>query len=214
MVEISETPREIEIKLKVSEDYETMAQRLRNRGAKYLREVRETNIFWDSPDGRLRAMRAALRLRHQITDDGRVLPSLVTWKGQRNGAAISNRPSIDFSATPPEMAEMLLIKLGYGKTMEFQKRRRSYEFRDCLVELDDLPIFGYFLEIEGPSEAAVAAARHDLALDELPVVDTSYFSMVRGYLDAHPELAGRLALPPSGGKGIADTPVDPVKRRA
>ncbi len=192
MTASTETPREIEIKLAVSMDYESMARRLRDAGAAYLREVRETNIFLDSPDGKLCAARAALRLRHQVDINGTPMPSLITWKGQRNGAQISSRPSIDFSATPPEMAEMLFLTLGYVKTMEFQKRRRSFAFRDCLVELDAMPVFGFFLEIEGPGETAVAQARRDLALDDLEVVETSYFSMVRKYLREHPELSGKL----------------------
>ncbi len=192
MAENRETPREIEIKLKVAGDYETMAQRVREAGATYIRDVRETNIFLDSPDGQLRALRAALRLRHQTDPAGNALPSVVTWKGSRTGDQISSRPSIDIVATPPEMTEMLLLKLGYIKTMEFQKRRRSYEFRDCLVELDELPVFGFFLEIEGPGETAISAVRDALALMDLAVVDISYFSMVRQYLREHPELGNAL----------------------
>lgn len=188
-------PQEIEIKLKVSVDYELMSQRLCRAGARCLREVRETNIFLDTSDGRLQTTRAALRLRHQMTAEGQVLPSVVTWKGRRTGVDISSRPSLDFSAQPPEMVEMLFSALGYVKTMEFQKRRRSYEFRDCLVELDHMPVFGFFLEIEGPTQAAVAAARHDLGLEDLTVEQTSYFAMVRDYLRGHPELLNKLHFP-------------------
>ena len=137
-------PHEIEIKLKVAVDYERMSQRLCAAGAGYVRDVRETNIFLDTPDGQLRTARAALRLRHRITREGQVLPSVVTWKGPRTLAQVSSRPSVDFYAQPAEMAELLFATLGYVKFMEFQKRRRSYEFRDCLVELDDMPVFGFF----------------------------------------------------------------------
>ncbi|MGC8623847.1 MAG: class IV adenylate cyclase [Phycisphaerae bacterium] len=195
MAATSNTPREIEIKLKVLCAYELMAQRLGDAGAEYRWEVLETNIFFDSPDGQLRAARAALRIRHQITSDGQVLPSVVTWKGPRLGRLISNRPSIDFYAQPPEMAEMLFSTLGYVKTMEFQKRRRSFAFRNCLVELDEMPQFGFFLEIEAPDEVAVAAARHALTLDDLAAVEISYFAMVRDYLREHPELGGKLYFP-------------------
>ncbi len=188
-------PHEIEIKLKVAPDYEQMSQRLCAAGARYIRDVRETNIFLDTADGQLRDARAALRLRHQITREGQVLPSVVTWKGRRTLAQVSSRPSIDFYAQPPEMAELLFSTLGYVKFMEFQKRRRSYEFRDCLVELDEMPVFGFFLEIEAPTEASVMEARHDLALEDLPVEETSYFAMVRTYLQQHPELGGQLHFP-------------------
>lgn len=188
-------PHEIEIKLRVAEDYELMSQRLCVAGAHYIRDVRETNIFLDTADGQLRTARAALRLRHQITREGQALPSVVTWKGPRTMAQVSSRPSVDFYAQPPEMAELLFTTLGYVKFMEFQKRRRSYEFRGCLVELDEMPVFGLFLEIEAPTEAAVMKARHDLALDDLPVEETSYFAMVRNYLQQHPELNGQLHFP-------------------
>ncbi len=188
-------PHEIEIKLKVAGDYEPMSQRLTAAGARYVRDVRETNIFLDTSDGQLRTSRAALRLRHQITPEGQVLPSVVTWKGPKTVAQVSSRPSVDFYAQPPEMAELLFSQLGYVKFMEFQKRRRSYEFRDCLVELDDMPVFGFFLEIEAPTEAAVMAARRELKLEDLPVEETSYFAMVKKYLQQHPELGGQLHFP-------------------
>ena len=38
-------------------------------------------------------------------------------------------------------------------------------------------------------------ARHDLALEDLPVEETSYFAMVRTYLQQHPELGGQLHFP-------------------
>jgi len=195
MTTLHHTPNEIEIKLRVPGDYEQMSRRIGQAGAQYVRDVTETNIFLDTSDGQLRAGRSVLRLRHRITPEGQVLPSIITWKGRKTGTEISSRPSIDVSAQPPAMVELLLMNLGYVKTMEFQKRRRSFEFRDCLVELDDMPVFGYFLEIEAPTEATVAAARHDLALDDLAVEETSYFSMVRTYLQKHPELAGKLHFP-------------------
>ncbi len=49
---------------------------------------------------------------------------------------------------------------------------------ECLVELDELPQLGCFVEIEGPDEEAVMSVRDVLHLDDRPLVNKSYSAMV------------------------------------
>jgi adenylate cyclase class IV len=50
--------------------------------------------------------------------------------------------------------------------MSFQKRRTTYRLGRCLVELDELPMLGAFIEIEGPSERQVFAVAGKLGLGD------------------------------------------------
>jgi len=49
---------------------------------------------------------------------------------------------------------------------------------DCEVALDQLPLIGDFVEIEGPDEAKIATVQKSLGLTDLPHITESYASLV------------------------------------
>ena len=52
----------------------------------------------------------------------------------------------------------------------------------CEAALDELPLLGTFVEIEGPSERDVSAARDALALADFPLISSGYISLLASYL--------------------------------
>jgi len=52
--------------------------------------------------------------------------------------------------------------------LRLEKRRSSYRLGRCLVELDELPLGGFFVEIEGPGKTAIDAAARKLRLPGQP----------------------------------------------
>lgn len=181
--------REIEIKLRCTSHAQVL-ERLVTEHAIDLGLMHEWNDFFDTPSGDLSARRVALRVRtieHQ--GDGR-RESLITVKGGRDTGDIQNRPSIDIHAEPADLAAGLFIRLGYEKTGAFEKWRHSWLLDDVRIELDRLPIYGLFIELEGPDEERIIAVRRRLQLDDLPVERTSYHGMLMQYLAAHPEAQG------------------------
>lgn len=184
-------PREIEIKLRC-DSHGFIIERLRALKATDLGPMRELNEFFDTADHSLRARRMALRVRRiEHTTDGR-RECLITVKGSTEPGDIQNRPSIDLSATPPDLASMLLMRLGYQRTAAFEKLRHSWMLGTVRVELDTVPIFGLFIELEGPAEDAIIAARTTLGLNGLTVERTSYHAMLLDYLAKTPEAKGIL----------------------
>ena len=186
-----EALREIEIKLRCP-SHDAVRERLTALHAVDLGLMREWNEFFDTPDRQLSEHRIALRVRtieHQ--SDGR-RESLITVKGGRPAEDIQNRPSIDLHTEPAELAAGLFLRLGYRRTGAFEKWRHSWMLDDVRIELDELPIYGLFIEIEGPDEHRIMAVRHRLNLDALPAERTSYHSMLMEYLAAHPEAQGIL----------------------
>ncbi|MGC8559603.1 MAG: class IV adenylate cyclase [Phycisphaerae bacterium] len=186
-----EAIREIEIKLRCP-SHEPVRERLSTLQAVDLGLMWEWNEFFDTPDRQLSDRRIALRVRsieHQA--DGH-RESLITVKGGQPSDDIQNRPSIDLHAEPTELAAGLFLRLGYRRTGAFEKRRHSWMLDDVRVELDELPIYGLFIELEGPDEQRIAAVRSRLHLDSLPAERTSYHGMLMEYLAAHPEARGVL----------------------
>jgi len=76
----------------------------------------------------------------------------------------------------------LVEALGFERQYSFEKDRESWRWRGCLVELDRLPVFGLFVEIEGPSEEAVRGVQGELGLGEVKAHEVSYARMVGEYL--------------------------------
>ena len=70
-----------------------------------------------------------------------------------------------------EAAIQMIRALGMKEHMTIQKRRASYRLGRCLVELDELPLIGCFVEIEGPTEKAILAVAGKLNLRTEPVKD-------------------------------------------
>ncbi len=178
-------PREIEIKLRAT-DLAAVRQSLKQAGARFLETVEELNEFFDRPNNSLRTADSGLRIRTLRRGGTSADEALLTWKGPLQPGLLHNRPSIDLAARPANLASGFLFALGFIRTGGFEKRRESWEFNGCRVELDELPHFGSFVEIEGPDEKSVLTARTELGLAELPSVAQTYHAMVAGYLRGSP----------------------------
>ena len=178
-------PREIEIKLRAT-DLAAVRQSLKQAGARFLETVEELNEFFDRPNNSLRTADSGLRIRTLRRGGTSADEALLTWKGPLQPGAMHNRPSIDLAARPAALASGFLFALGFIRTSGFEKRRESWEFDACRVELDELPHFGAFVEIEGPDEATVLQVRAQLGLTDLEIVPQTYHAMVAGYLRAKP----------------------------
>ncbi len=173
-------PLEIEIKLKL-DSHDAVRARLAALGAAHLGAARETNIFFDRPDLSLRRADSGLRVRF-TTVAGRPPQALLTFKGPAAPSGLRSREAFDLHLTPPNQIVPLLQALGFVQLFLFEKDRDSWRLADCLIELDTLPHFGSFLEIEGPSETAVRSVQSQLHLADIPAHRESYAKMVGEFL--------------------------------
>lgn len=192
---------EIEAKMKL-DDPRALEDRLAKLGAHQGRDVMETNTYFDTDAGSLRATDQALRVRVERQTHGSGLSVTVTHKGPRTpgspgspgfpGSAgdLKCRPETqlhtDHAHHAADLAS-LFEALGYRPVVRFGKRRRYWELDGCEVVIDTLAHLGDFVEIEGPSEQAVLALRDKLALNKLPLIARSYLSLLGEYLASHPD---------------------------
>ena len=169
-------PLEIEVKLKVV-GHEGIVSKLRELGAVHHGMARETNIFFDR-GGELRGQDRGLRVR--LTEGGG--KALVTVKGPAGATGLRAREAFDIRCEPTEQVIPLLEALGFERMMSFEKERDTWELDGCLVELDTLPEFGTFVEVEGPSEEVVRGVQGKLGLGGVEAVKESYSAMVGKFL--------------------------------
>ena len=170
-------PSEIEAKMKVDE-FDTVRNRLSESGARRVKEVLETNTFFDTPERSLLSQDKGLRLRRaRDAADGKQ-SFVVTVKGPQQKGELKNREESEVGVDDGDDAIRLLAALGFSPTLSFEKKRESWKLADCKIELDELPLLGRFVEIEGPDEATVMQVRQQLGLSDSPLIQTGYITML------------------------------------
>jgi adenylate cyclase, class 2 len=173
---------EIEAKMKVA-DLEAVRARLAELHADRRSAVLEINNFFDTSDSSLLAADQGLRVRQArpISGDGGV-KATITFKGPRRRGPLKSREEIELVVDRADVAEELIQRLGLSRVLSFEKRRESWMLQDCHVELDELPMLGSFVEVEGPSDEAVMRVRELLKLNAHPIVKASYTALLMTHL--------------------------------
>ncbi len=137
---------ETEIKLYVP-DLEAVRRRLEAVGAVLsAARVFERNVRYDTPDEKLRANKAVLRLR----EDTRVR---LTYKDGEKSAGTHGmtRFEAELEVSDFDTMQTILERLGYVPFMTYEKYRTTYMLEGTEVTLDEMP-YGKFVEIEGQDE--------------------------------------------------------------
>jgi adenylate cyclase, class 2 len=172
---------ETEAKMQV-DDLAAVRRRLKAAGAKAAGSHLETNIFFDTPGAALRRADRGLRLRaNRDTRTGRTV-HVVTFKGPRKPGPLKRRKEIEFVVDDPDALVRVFAELGYVVTLRFPKRRESWTLGGCKIELDELPLLGTFVEIEGPRRAKIFSVRKRLGLDNRPLINGSYAALLAARL--------------------------------
>jgi len=176
---------ELEIKIRV-ESHESIRAALRDAGAEYVSHVLETNRLLDLPDGALLKAGCGLRVRSVDVLDGDGPKTTLTYKGPREAGPVKRREELEVAVEDAAAMTSVLKALGYGERIVFEKRRESWRMDDCRVELDEVPLLGTFVEIEGPTEASIEAVRQRLGLAGHAIEPRTYVALLteRGDDDA------------------------------
>lgn len=175
---------EIEAKLHVAE-FDDVRTRLRQAGATCVGRVLETNRFFDRPDAMLQKFGCGLRVRSLQVLEGAGASPTMTFKGRMQPGPLKIRPECEVQVDDADAAASLLAQLGFVQTVSFQKRRESWRCGPCLVELDELPHIGRFVEIEGPSQGDVECVRGRLGFDAAVLERSSYLALIARHCEAH-----------------------------
>ena len=174
---------EIEAKMSV-ESFDPVRAKLRELGAKAAGAHFEVNTFFDTEGRALLARGEGLRLRlNRDTATGRAT-YVVTFKGPHGPGPLKSREEIEVDVSPGDATAQLFERLGFRRTLSFEKRRESWELGGCKVELDEVPHLGRFVEVEGPDEQTVLRVREQLGLSDRPIVRESYIGLLTQHVAA------------------------------
>jgi adenylate cyclase, class 2 len=170
---------EIEAKLKV-QSFEPVEKRLAECGASVSAQTIQTDGYFDTTDRVLTCTDQCLRLRRQA--DGCRERFILTYKGAKQTHDFKKREEINIEVQDIAAMERLLEGLGYRKALAFNKKRQTWLLNDCEVALDELPLIGTFVEIEGPDSPHIARVQEMLGLSRAPHVKDSYACLIQAEL--------------------------------
>jgi adenylate cyclase class 2 len=157
---------EIEKKYRLTPELrDEIANDLAEFGAEFCREDFEENTIFSNSD--LVEKLAVVRIRKTEKR------SVLTFK-QRTDSTSGAKHQIEHESEieDADAVRTILENLGLRAVMVYEKKRRTYKFKNAEVVLDELP-FGLFMEIEG-ALTAIAEAEMLLGLDDLEVENETY----------------------------------------
>ena len=167
---------EIEAKLKVV-SLQEVERKLSEVGAQFLGEQLQTDTYFDNAGAVLKSSDRALRLRRQRT--GQKEKTFLTYKGAKEKNDFKKRLEIEIEVGDGDSVEKLFSELGYEKALVFEKRRRIWNLDNCVVCLDELPLLGSFVEIEGPDGGTISDVQKKLGLSDLRHIVESYACLMQ-----------------------------------
>jgi len=167
---------EIELKLKV-DSLPEVEQKLAEAGAEFLAEQLQTDYLFDDANAALITNDRCLRLRRQSVAGSERF--FLTYKGAKEKSNFKKRQEIETEIIEAESTKKLLSALGYEKVMVVEKKRRLWKLGGCSVALDQLPLLGAFVEIEGPDDETITDVQQRLGLADLPHIAKSYAQLTK-----------------------------------
>lgn len=173
---------EIEAKVKV-ESLAPTTEKLSEAGAKFQCRIVQTDTYFNDVENKLTSSGIGLRLRHEISDETEKV--ILTCKGPRKKAMFKSRREIEVKLFPEDFSNMvdLLGMLGFEKVLVFEKRRDLWRLGDCDVCLDEVPMLGCFVEVEGSDEHRITGVLNKLQLSGLEHINKGYARLMRDKLD-------------------------------
>ena len=170
---------EIEAKLKV-DSLEQVAAKLTELGAEFGQEQLQTDYHFDDANMTLQKTDRCLRLRRQLVNKSERF--FLTYKGAKEKSSFKKRQEIEIEIVDGDSVQKLFLALGYEKVLVIEKKRLTWHLGDCVVALDQLPLIGNFVEIEGPDEGKIADVQKSLGLSGLSHIKKGYSALIRARL--------------------------------
>jgi adenylate cyclase class 2 len=144
---------------------EHVLESLREAGAEFCGEDFEENILYRG--GILDETNAVLRVR-KIGEK-----AILTYKRRiQNESGIKHQTEHETLVENPFELEQIVENLGFKRKLIYEKRRKTWQFREVEIVLDELP-FGLFMEIEG-SITSIIEAEMLLDIEDFEVEHKTY----------------------------------------
>ena len=173
---------EIEAKIRV-ESLEPVAELLKAQGATLESVQHHLDSYFVDAERTLTRTDRGLRLRRQTIDGNATV--ILTYKGAREKTKFKSRQEVEVQVEDHAAMADILEAIGFTKRLEFEKKRQLWDLADCEICLDQLPLIGSFIEVEGPSENAIENVLDMLGLSGSDHISCGYSRLMRDAVVEH-----------------------------
>lgn len=171
--------KEIEAKI-LEVDRAAIEAKLKSLGAQFEFDEEFYAVYYDTPEGKLKAEGKTIRLRKE--GDRQVL---TVKRKAENEAGIKMREEHETGIKDYEQMENALAELGYIPVLKMRKQRTQYALMGAHVVIDDytedhvhIPVF---IEIEGESREKLVEVAEALGYSESDLNPMNAFELIRHY---------------------------------
>jgi predicted adenylyl cyclase CyaB len=168
---------ELEIKIAVpsEEQFKQVYKICRELLGDPISHFKQLDEYFDTPDDQLKHQDLVIRIR---TED---LKKTIALKSPRIKlpSGMTNRIELEFESANGEKVHDQLSLQGLQPNEAYEKERWTFVHQECEIVLDKLPFIGTFVEIEGPSEAAIQDVVTLLKLSSCQVVSSHYGELMK-----------------------------------
>lgn len=137
--------------------------------------VLQLDQYYDTSDGQLKKQDLVIRIR---SHEGQRTIALKSPRVELPGG-ITKRIELEFQASVGESVHEQLENQGLNPWEAAEKERWTFVHKDCEIVLDHLPYIGHFIEIEGPTEAAIHDMVQALKLTSSSVIRKNYGELMK-----------------------------------
>ena len=163
---------ELEIKIKIESEtlFKKVFDACNQLCGRPITHFFQLDEYYDTPDEQLKQQDLVIRIRSQGSK------KMITLKSPRMKlpSGMTNRIELEFLSAEGENVQQQLLIQGLNTQEAAEKERWTFLYQECEIVLDKLPFIGSFVEIEGPSEAAINEIISLLDLASCPVVRQHY----------------------------------------
>jgi adenylate cyclase class 2 len=168
---------ELEIKIKIESDvhFHKVYERCNQLFGSPISHFSQLDEYYDTPDGQLKKQDLVIRIR---TSGAK---KTIALKSPRVDlpSGMTSRIELEFLSAEGEKVHQQLTNQGLNPHEAAEKERWTFVYQECEIVLDKLPFIGSFIEIEGPSEAAIKEVVGLLDLSSCEVIRKNYGELMK-----------------------------------
>jgi predicted adenylyl cyclase CyaB len=146
---------EIELKFKLNslKEKNRIESKLRKLNARKIGSFFESNHLFDFANNSVSKSDCVLRLRkirNEIT---------LCFKGPLKSNKFKERTEVEFAVNSFSKAKKQLIELGLSEKFIYQKKKKVFELNNTVIDVAELPVIGFWVEIEGSKKQISSVAK-------------------------------------------------------
>lgn len=146
---------EVEVKFKI-DDVASYENKIKSLGVEFVKDTEEINYCYDNSDNKIVINDELLRIRkvsEKFNNKEISYKTILTFKGAKKlGSELKEREELELEVSNAEMLSLIFERLGFKATTIYEKKRKTYNYKNSEIVIDKLPKLGFFLEIEGKRE--------------------------------------------------------------